>query len=598
MTDPWWPNGYDDPAFQVQRQVYSSVLGGDYVGGAAQFKGVLSGAGTALPAAPVAGQDPNPMWLVGTPVPTAIPTYQPPGTPPPPTRPAAVNDVLRYQNSAWVNLGPITQTVGTAVRYAGDVANLASAVGTRSILHVRPIDHDVVAIEWGWPQAPNDQWLELSIVRSAFGRPSTPNDGQTIYRQPRSVYLNDDDTLQLPPTIYDTALPSGRWYHYGLFFKVSPVEWVRGMVDSCLLAKDWQHSEHLWENTPPYYRWVDGQSGHQEGRLRQFMEVFGFELDTTREFVESWQHLYDIDWSPIRLLRKLGLNFGLEYESGLGDIRFRSMMANIGWLYKTRGTIPSLETLVANMSKYQCTVVAGSSLMLQPDDSDFSGGLGSWAGLHPDTKISGLTVLTPDKLNMATSPAGEVTPPIGRGAMKIFTAGADSTGNVLVTVGDGVHYPGGTEILPKNRGIPAQTGVSYGFSFSVMISSGTINVEACLLFFDATGMPPSMLSISRSDPTGFSDVNWHNYLVKGTAPAGTVFVVPGILFTTRPTSGANPSPNIYVAGAMVYVAGAVGQTLVLPPDRYLTMGDPAELLGPAKAGFDPFLLGAPRPRGT
>ena len=192
-----------------------------------------------------------------------------------------------------------------------------------------------------------------------------------------------------------------------MFFKVSPVEWVRGMVDSCLLPNNWQHSEHLWDNVPPYYRWVDGQSSHQEGRLQQFLKVFGFELDQAREFVESWQHLYDIDWSPIRLLRKLGPNFGLEYESGLGDIRYRSMLTNIGWPVQDQDAArsPALELLVANMSKYQDTVVtAGESLMLTPDDSDFYGGLGSWAGLHPDTVVSGLTVLTP--LTSSTWPPG------------------------------------------------------------------------------------------------------------------------------------------------------------------------------------------------
>ena len=62
MTDPWWPSGYDDPAFQVQRDIYGSVVGGDYVRGSAQFKGTLSGAGTAMPTSPVEGD----MWLIGS----------------------------------------------------------------------------------------------------------------------------------------------------------------------------------------------------------------------------------------------------------------------------------------------------------------------------------------------------------------------------------------------------------------------------------------------------------------------------------------------------------------------------------------------------
>ena len=36
MTDTrsWWPDGYgEDPAFQVRRQVYGAVTGGDYARG-------------------------------------------------------------------------------------------------------------------------------------------------------------------------------------------------------------------------------------------------------------------------------------------------------------------------------------------------------------------------------------------------------------------------------------------------------------------------------------------------------------------------------------------------------------------------------------
>lgn len=591
--DPvWWPEGYADPAFQIQRQIFGSVLGGDFVRGSAQFQGVLTGAATALPTFRTTGD----MWVLGDPVPTAAPN--------PPVGLKAPGNVLRWDGTAWINLGLITHAVSTAVRYSSDVSTLSS-IGTRSILHVAPVLHDTVRIEWGWPLAPNDTWLEVSLVRSAFGRPSTPNDGQTIYRQPYSLFVNPnypsaDGTAKPlidPPILRDQGLPSGRWYHYAMFFKVSPVEWVRGMVDSCMLPRDLQHDEYLWNNVPPYYRWVDGESGQQVGFLRQFLDVFGFELDTAREFIESWQHLYDIDYSPIRLLRQLGPNFGVPYESGIGDIRYRSLMADIGNLYATRGTTPSLERLTSNMSKYMCRVEPGASMMLTPDDSDFYGSTGNWAGLHPDTAVSGQTVLAPQKVFLDTIASGEVTPPAGRGAMKIWTASADATGKILVTVGDGVRYPNNDanantalEILPKRYGIPADPAVSYGFSFQTKLTTVPTTVEACLLFFGTSGTPASMLSIARSNPLGLSDTNWHSFYVNGTAPAGTEFVVPGILYTSRPAS-ATAIP-IYVAAAMVYVAGGAGEVLVLPPDRYLTMGDPGELIGSAKSGFDPFLLGS------
>ena len=155
-----------------------------------------------------------------------------------------------------------------------------------------------------------------------------------------------------PPLVDDGLLPTGRWYHYGLFFKISEVEWIQGMVDSTLLPRDFGHTEHLWDNVPPYYRWTDENSLVGDGFLKQFLSVFGFELDTCREYIESWQHVYDADWSPIRLLRKLGQNFGLEYEQGIGDIRYRSLFSELGRFYEIRGTNECLEGVIRRVSKY------------------------------------------------------------------------------------------------------------------------------------------------------------------------------------------------------------------------------------------------------
>lgn len=602
MTDLWWPPGYGKhPAFQVQRQIYGAAEGGDYVRGSAQFKGTLSGAGAALPSSPVPGD----MWLLGTPVPTAAPN--------PPTGVKAAGNVIRWDTS-WTNLGTIVQTVGTAVRYPTGVANATSIAG-KSILHVTPTDHTTVRIEWGWPKAPNDSWREVALVRSAFGRPSTVNDGQTIFRALRAAFLDPEGEFPLdpatgdvadPPVRFDTPLPAGRWYHYGLFFKVSDIEWVRGMVDSTLLPRDLLHATHLWNNIPPYYQWVDDQPASQ-GFLQPFLGVFGFELDQCREFIESWQHVYDSDWSPIRLLRHLGPNFGIPYESGIGDIRYRSLMADIGHLYEIRGTQPSLTELISNMSKYECVITAGSSLMLSPDDSDFYQSTGNWAGLHPETVIAGQTVLAPDHVKLAKSAQDEATPLNGRGSMKVWTSLADATAKVLITCGDGLQYPGnttnlalGVELLPKTHGIPVQAQSSYGFSVSVKVSAPSLSAQVGLLWFGQDGEPYNLLASVFSDigVGSVSDLNWHDLYIEGKAPAKAMFVVPALLFTARVAGpGPTDSPYIYVAGAMVYYVGGAGAPLVVPPDRYLTMGDPGELIGAADAAghpsFDPYILGNP-----
>jgi hypothetical protein len=108
--------------------------------------------------------------------------------------------------------------------------------------------------------------------------------------------------------------------------------------------------------------------------------VFGFELDQTREYVEQWQELYHIDYCPVPLLRRLGPNFGVQFESGVGDIRYRSLLSQIGHLYGIRGTRRCLERVCSAVSKYECDVTQTGNLMTLPDDSDFFEGVGNWDG--------------------------------------------------------------------------------------------------------------------------------------------------------------------------------------------------------------------------
>jgi len=73
---------------------------GEVVGSALTYKGTLTGAGTALPASPALH---DAYTLTPAPVPTAAPQYHGTATP----RAAAVNDVIYWNGTAWVNAGPI-----------------------------------------------------------------------------------------------------------------------------------------------------------------------------------------------------------------------------------------------------------------------------------------------------------------------------------------------------------------------------------------------------------------------------------------------------------------------------------------------------------
>jgi hypothetical protein len=560
----WWPEGYgDNPAFQVRRQVYGTVTGGDYVRG---------------------------------------------------------SSVLTLPN--------------TALRYPTALAEVAEVVD-RAVLHVRVKNHynrkeailtDTGALEryinwpcgdveitWGWPHAIVGVWKEMALVRSAFGRPSTVNDGQTVLSASHSAFVKRDaeghivsehgeHVMITPPVVTDVGLPSGRWYHYGLFFKVSEVEWIQGMLDSVLVPRDFRHAQHLWDNVPPYYRWTDENTTTGRGHLQQFLEVFGFELDTAREFVESWQRVYDVDRSPIRLLRKLGPNFGYDYEQGIGDIRYRSLFSELGHFYETRGTQKCLEGVIERMSKYECEVTAGGNTLLLPDDSDFYTSTGNWGVVLDSTDAPGSGYLPREKVTLATNTLSVQPPPtgIGRRSMRITTAKADATADIGIACGDSyVAVPGGfKEVYPSAGGIPVEQGQSYGFS--VWINSAVIptGVTLSLLWFKGD----TLLGASSAALDTVTAANtWEEFNIPGlqVPPAGAEFVVPYILFDTRTDSAAYTatSPPIDLAGAMVYTSETIGEATGPPPNRYLTISDPGESLG-AQLVFKGTLTGAGTPLPT
>jgi hypothetical protein len=535
LTDPWWPDGYADPAFVVRRQTYGTATGGDYVRGSSV---------TTLPA--------------------------------------------------------------TALRYPTTTAGFAD-IQSKAFLFAIPFDYVTAQVTWGWGSKDiTETWSEVALVRSGMGYPTTPMDGQTVFRADKTQFTggttNTDSiegTLDDPPVLFDQPLQSGQWYYYSLFFLTSRLNWVLGQTASVLIPRNFHHADHLWEALPPFYRWTDSNTREGNGFLRQFLAVFGFEMDLTREYVEQWQETYHIDKCPLTLLRRVGQNFGVPYRAGVGDARYRAMIAALPELLEVRGTPSAMKGIIEAGSKWECDVTLGTNLMLLPDDSDFATGTGNWATLHATTQpLASMTSVAPAALTLGVSTT--VNPPYGRSVMSVQTTAATKTANLTIACGDGTRVPSGTDgrsdLIPLNTGIPIRPGVTYGFSVYVKEDAPCVT-GAYLLWFDTKGQPNGY--ISRATPatlTAPADTNWYLYIVQGTAPANAVYVVPTLAFTTRPNPATNPF--IYVAGASVYQLNDVGSVAVAPPDSYLTLGDPSEIIGDAQApgapgGFKESILGSP-----
>ena len=463
-------------------------------------------------------------------------------------------------------------------------------------------------------------WVEGRMlpdtVRWRFNAADYPSGNVLTWTDPRLTQWTITDPAAMsrivpatisvpPPIVYDRPLQSGQWYYYSLFFKTTQLDWVVGMSGSVLIPRNYHHADHMWNALPPYYRYTDSTLREGNGPLRQFLSVFGFEMDLTREFVEQWQECYHIDKTPVPLLHRVGENFGVTYKGGVGDVRYRGLIAALPDLLRMRGTTVALKQVVESYSKWQCDITVGNNTMLLPDDSDFYTGTGNWGHLAADTDTI-IPEMSTCPAMLIHGPPGTSSPPVntGRGSMRAVTTKADETKNLALACGDSVIMTKDAEnnwvevktVIPLYAGVPVQPDSSYGFTANVL-QQAPANVTPYLLWFGSGGQPINYIDKAVGNSFEPSDSLWHEYVVQGIAPEGAVYMVPVLYFTDRVAFGSGPnSAFIDVAGATTYLLDDSGAAVaVIPPDSYLTLGDPAELLGSPDEplGFPGYIMGNP-----
>jgi hypothetical protein len=313
---------------------------------------------------------------------------------------------------------------------------LLDSISEHATLYVEPWDYNTIRAVWGSDPTLDDRAVKdvdngrdplVVLTRSGFGYPSTPIDGVPVLWAPYANYVPSLDrprTVQYtetlsanpandwnrPPltvqSLYDRNLTPGHWYYYSVFFYLGKYDdltggfidqvWVRGATMDALTPVNHHHSERFYDLIPEYYQSTDQEFLAGTGRrgvLERFLQVIGFEVDYTRTLADGIEHVYDIDTTHDDLMHSLGVfNFGVPAEDGLGDIRYRSLLATVSRLYEERGSASGLRRMTAAATKYRCKVLEGPNILNLADDAEFSSGTGSWGNPVPEyaVELSGM----------------------------------------------------------------------------------------------------------------------------------------------------------------------------------------------------------------
>jgi hypothetical protein len=239
----------------------------------------------------------------------------------------------------------------------------------------KPLGYHTVQVWWGVPPEGQADWDFMCVTRSGFGHPSTPSDGEIVH------YLkNPDDDKYVPGSFFDGndahPLPSGRWYYYTLFFRING-KWIAANTTETLVPIDYGHRDHLLGLVPPFY--LEREVNDSTDFITRWMTMIGYDLDYTRTLAEGVQQIYDPDSAPQTLLDAMGQNnLGFTKPSAMGDIRYRSVLANNRAILFHRGTPSGLQTYVQSVFKSTVTVSKGLNELLLVDDAEFYTGVGNW----------------------------------------------------------------------------------------------------------------------------------------------------------------------------------------------------------------------------
>ena len=543
--------------------------------------------------------------------------------------------------------GTATVPAPAYVRYQ-PTDTIIDSLSTRTTFYVEPWDYNTTRIVWGVDSVVNKKVLDdveagltplVAVTRSAFGYPMTPLDGQKIFERKYTDVFSYSGNLQVPivmetqpastdnefqrpvasaQSLYDRNLSPGRWYYYTLFFYIKgnyeSARWVSGGSTDALVPYNHKHFETFYDLIPPYYRNKDREfiaGTGQAGVLERLIRAIGFEADYTRTLAEGVENVYNVDYVNEALLHALGeTNMGVDAEDGLGDIRYRSLLATVNKLYDERGSTRGIQKLALASTKYNNKILEGINMMNLTDDAEFVFNTGSWGSLvgtentFVNSEDWGGTATAWNPIDISTVDEAN-SPSIRKRALYTTYsstgnasdgAAASASKGLLLMCGLGTgevinrfHLVEDVSFYPQFHGIRCTSGNVYTFSFYAKrlgtdAGSTATNVTAGVMWFNLPAnhtfdINDDFIAFDKqvtSTANGADTTNLVRYAVQSESPISLrgesyVYAVPYIAFDN--------SYKRHVAACMFSPQLNTASEFAVKQDITLTLGVPNEFLG-------------------
>lgn len=439
-------------------------------------------------------------------------------------------------------------------RYGIDYYGLSSYGSSAAVSYLagsftaQAIDHGYVQIRW---TSPTGRWSNIRIVRNSYGYPVNAWDGDILVNSPKEA---------ITQTYYDDRnLRQEAFFYYSMFvYNTLTYTWVRAGDTTGVSVKDYGNGDNLYKYLPEIYKVTQiytATSDWDNSDLRNFLNLFGFELDYTQTITSLLVSRYDIERVNGLLLPSLLQEFGLTYEPEIGYQQTRILVRDAVLIGQKKGSSEGLREFMKAFTGYAVPqpvagtpnpsidgIVKSHNLMLDYNDSSFEESVGHWTSTDGSAVF---TALTKKSITSISLTSNVVTAVIG--------AHNYAVGNKINT--DGFAQPlFNTVGTPKTLTAVTSTSVSWALTAS--------NIASFNCFNSATDLYPNLVPYPTpwAEPTALTQYPNKQLGIlavkNATATAGTVTISCGLVSPVL--------KGIPVTGGLSYtfsVYSAAGTTL-------------------------------------
>lgn len=199
----------------------------------------------------------------------------------------------------------------------------------------------------------------LLIRASEDGEPITAGDGIEVINLTYSSYRESYTDIASVGRPY---IADGKWAYYSLFVLYKNITggsfYERLATLSVQTPINFGSTEDLWKRIPLHYRQLDQEYAltaneypYEDGPLYRYISLFGWELDKIRTTIFDTMRISDPNVVHSSALDALAVQTGVEFNSdALGAAKLRSVLNNIGYLRRTKGTVGSVESYISALS--------------------------------------------------------------------------------------------------------------------------------------------------------------------------------------------------------------------------------------------------------